>query len=239
MQFLNFTCSRPEENLALDEALLDEAERNSEPFELLRVWEPPATMVVVGTSSRVSDEVRQDVCRARGIGVFRRTSGGAAIVTGAGCLMYAVVLSYRRRPQLRMLDVAHRTVMGTMAEALARRVSGVRFQGTCDLTLDGKKFSGNSLRCRREALMYHGTLLYDFPLALIGECLKQPPRQPDYRAGRPHESFVTNLPMQRDEIVAALVEAWDAREPLPSLPQATLDELVAAKYSQSTWNLKY
>jgi lipoate-protein ligase A len=239
MRFLNFTCPRPEENLALDEALLDEAERSDEPLELLRVWEPPEPMVVVGTSSRVADEVRQDVCRERGMGVFRRASGGAAIVTGPGCLMYAVVLSYRLRPQLRMLDVAHRTVMGTMATALARHVSDVKFQGTCDLTLDGKKFSGNSLRCRREALVYHGTLLYDFPLGLIHECLKSPPRQPEYRAGRSHETFVTNLPMSREELVTALVHAWGAREPLTDVPQATMEKLVTAKYSQSTWNLKY
>ena len=36
-------------------------------------------------------------CRTRGIPVLRRTSGGAAIVAGPGCLMYAVVLELRTR----------------------------------------------------------------------------------------------------------------------------------------------
>ncbi len=35
-----------------------------------------------------------------GIPVLRRASGGAAIVIGPGCLMYALVLSYELRPSL-------------------------------------------------------------------------------------------------------------------------------------------
>ena len=45
-----------------------------------------------------------------------------------------------------------------------------------DLVLGDLKFSGNSARCRRRWLLYHGTLLYDFPLALVARCLKMPPR---------------------------------------------------------------
>ena len=37
----------PYENLALDEALLDEAERAGSPLETLRLWEPLGPMVVV------------------------------------------------------------------------------------------------------------------------------------------------------------------------------------------------
>ena len=65
-------------------------------------------MVVVGRSSQFRVEVRVDACRELGIPVLRRPSGGAAIVAGPGCLMYALVLSYQIRPQLRVLSEAHR-----------------------------------------------------------------------------------------------------------------------------------
>ena len=43
------------QNLALDEALLDEAEAAGRPSEVLRLWESPQLVAVVGRSSRVSE----------------------------------------------------------------------------------------------------------------------------------------------------------------------------------------
>jgi len=237
MRYLDLTLPTAAENLALDEALLEEAEDGNLPSETLRLWEPRQPMVVVGRSSRFHVEVRLDACRALGIPVLRRPSGGAAIVAGPGCLMYALVLSYRLRPQLRVLHQAHRWVLGTLAAALGAFVSGVECQGTSDLAIGGRKFSGNSARCRRNHLLYHGTLLYDFPLALIERCLAMPPRMPDYREGRPHEGFVTNLPLRPKTIREALVGAYAANEACDSWPERRTAQLVAEKYSLPEWQL--
>ena len=101
MQYLDLTLPTPAENVALDEALLEEAEASASPVETLRLWEPRQPLVVVGRSSRADGEVRIEVCRELGIPVLRRISGGAAVVSGPGCLMYALVLSYHLRPELR------------------------------------------------------------------------------------------------------------------------------------------
>src|SRR5688500_8323897 len=98
MKLLDLTLPSPAENLALDEALLDAAEADSTAEDVLRFWEPANYCVVVGRSSQVVVEVNLEACRRRGIPVVRRSSGGAAIVAGPGCLMYAVVLSYHRQP---------------------------------------------------------------------------------------------------------------------------------------------
>lgn len=232
MRCLDLTLSTAAENLALDEALLDEAEAAAEPTETLRLWESPRPLVVVGRSSRIDVEVRIDACRAAGIPVLRRASGGAAVVAGPGCLMYAVVLSYRRRPELRALSRAHRYVLGTLADALAPLAPGVECCGTSDLAIGGRKFSGNSARCRREHFLYHGTLLFDFPLGMIEEYLAMPPRMPDYRAGRPHEGFVANLPVKVQAIRRAIVAAWGAEEPCDDWPRDRTARLVAEKYGQ-------
>jgi lipoate-protein ligase A len=236
---LNHTCPTPEENLALDEALLDVAERSGEPREVLRLWEAPRPLAVVGRSSRVAAEINEAACRARDVPILRRSSGGAAVIAGPGCLMYALVLSYRLRPAMRLLDAAHRTVMETMVAALRPLVPAVEWQGTCDLTIGGRKFSGNSMRCRREHLLYHGTLLYDFPLELIGECLGTPPRQPEYRDHRPHTAFVTNVPVSAERLGAALIDAWQAVAPYGPLPTDLVQELVEQKYSRAEWTYKH
>jgi lipoate---protein ligase len=237
MRYLNLTLPTAAENLALDEALLEEAEAGGAQAETLRFWEAPGPMVVVGRSSCVEAEVRLDACRELGIPVLRRPSGGAAIVAGPGCLMYGVVLSYAVRPQLRALDQAHRWVLRKLAAALGSLTPGVECRGTSDLAFDGRKFSGNSARCRRGHILYHGTLLYDFPLPLIERCLTMPPRMPDYRDGRPHEGFVTNLGLRREEIEQALANAFDARELCVSWPERRTAELVAEKYGRPEWRL--
>ena len=63
-------------------------------------------MVVIGRSSRTADEVDLEYCRAEGIPVLRRCSGGAAVVVGPGCLMYSVVLAGFVLMTWRALDVA-------------------------------------------------------------------------------------------------------------------------------------
>jgi len=239
VRLLDLTLPTPAENLALDELLLERVEREEAAGEVLRLWESPRAMVVVGRATAVADEVRLPECRRRKIPVLRRISGGASIVAGPGCLMYAVVLSYARFPQLRAVDRAHRFVLQRMAAAVGSLLDAdVVPCGTSDLAVGDRKFSGNSLRCRRHGLLYHGTLLYDFPLSLIGECLKSPPRQPDYRCGRRHEQFVTNLHLTADRLRAAIVDTWQAEAPYGDWPTDQVEELVAEKYATEAWNFQ-
>jgi lipoate---protein ligase len=255
MRYLNLTLPSLAENLALDEALLDEAEAAGEPRETLRIWESPTLGVVVGRSSRIAVEVCGDACRARQIPVLRRISGGAAVVVGPGCLMYALVLSLQLRPRLRSIDQAHADVLGTIAAALRQALAvppsggidpvppkggtpaaDLAMQGTCDLAVGDKKVSGNSVRCRRDHLLYHGTLLYDFPLEMVGQLLAMPPRQPEYRNARAHEAFVMNLPLDAAAIRQALCSAWGAAEACGDWPRAETARLAAEKYSRREWN---
>lgn len=235
MRLLDWTEPRPEANLAIDEALLDALEQGTGQ-ETLRLWESPVEVVVVGRSSLVAREVNLPACRAMGVPVLRRPSGGAAVVAGPGCLMYAVVLSLDARPHLRAIDEAHRFVLGRVLAALGTLGIDARHAGTSDLALGDRKFSGNSLRVRRRSLLYHGTLLYDFPLPRIAALLAEAPRQPEYRRQRGHAEFVTNLPASRDALAAALAAAFEATTPLDEWPRAEVARLVAEKYSTAAWN---
>ena len=238
MRLLDLTLPTPEENLALDEALLDEAEAAAGPFELLRIWESPEPLVVLGRSSQARREVNIDFCRSQGIRVLRRSSGGAAVVVAPGSLMYALVLSYEFRPQLRALDEAHRFVLGKTADALEDVVPGVQHQGTSDLALCERKFSGNSVRCKRRHFLYHGTLMHALDVRLVEQCLAMPPRQPGYRQDRPHESFLTNVNAAVEQLRAALVEAWQADERTDNWPRRRVADLIAQRYGQEEWTFQ-
>lgn len=237
MRLLDLTLPTAEENIALDEALLDEAEAAGHPLETLRLWEAPSPIVVVGRSSRVDIEVNLAAARQTHTPVLRRCSGGAAIVAGPHCLMYAVVLSYERYPHLQMIDEAHRHVLGHIREGLATIGIAADMSGTSDLTLAGRKFSGNSLRCKRTHLLYHGTLLCrGYREAMVGELLGTPPRQPDYREGRTHGEFITVLPTTAESVRPAIVRGWPVEGTRDAWPIERTRDLVASRYSHAAWN---
>jgi lipoate-protein ligase A len=121
-------------------------------------------------------------------------------------------------------------------------VPGVVVDGISDLVHDGNKFSGNALRCKRDFLLYHGTLLYDFPLDLVSKCLGTPPRMPEYRENREHGRFIKNLPISRADLVIAVRDAFSVGQAeassidlITEWPQELTAELVQEKYSREDW----
>jgi lipoate-protein ligase A len=249
MQLLEVTLPEPPANLALDEAILDQAEdglkqpgqdpsQKAPAFEFLRLWSPANYFVVVGRSCRVAEEVHLDFCQQNQIPVLRRSSGGGTILAGPGCLLYSLVISYQRDPRLRMINHAHEMVISQMQQALRTIGIAADYRGQSDLTLGNLKFSGNAMRCKRHHFLYHGTLLLDFDLELMPRALKSPPRQPDYRAGRSHKEFVTNLHADAIQLRQAIVDQWNA-QPTSTWPSARTQELVQEKYGREEWNFRH
>jgi len=117
--------------------------------------------------------------------------------------------------------------------------STLRVRGHTDLTLDELKFSGNAQRRRKNFLLFHGTFLLDFNLDLIGEFLRMPSQQPDYRAGRHHGEFIMNLDLTVDAIKTALEVFWRVNAGTAHLPTKEIRKLVLEKYSTKEWNLKF
>ena len=66
--YLDATLATAPENVALDEALLVEAEERGGP-PVLRVWELDHLAVVLGASCRIGQNVKLDACRADGVGL--------------------------------------------------------------------------------------------------------------------------------------------------------------------------
>lgn len=225
--------------LALDEACLMAAEAG-EFAPSLRTWEFLEPTVVLGRSSKVDRETDRDYCDRNGIEIFRRCSGGASVVGGPGCLMYSVVLSIAEFPQAAKIDGAHEFVMGRVLLAARRQLPQVNLQGICDLTWQNQKFSGNALRITRGHVLYHGTLLYRSDLDVIARCLDFAPRQPAYRDGRDHRSFITNAPLDPDVMADDLADVFTAEAgDLPEVVLARARDLVSKRYSCEDWRYRH
>ena len=247
MKLLDLTLPSPAENLACDEALLDAAEAGAGD-EVLRFWEPREPFVVVGYANRVATEVNVAACEAHGIPVLRRCSGGGTVVQGAGCLNCTLVLRITPDGPLHNIGVANQFIMRQNRAAIQSLFPKsetrnprpeVAVRGHTDLAIGERKFSGNSQRRRKHFLLFHGTFLLNFDLALVTELLPMPSKQPDYREHRAHTEFLANLNVPAEKVKAALRQAWKAEEPLRGFSTEKISALVRDKYATREWNLKF
>ncbi len=241
MKALDLTLSSPAENLACDEALLEAAE-SGECGEVLRFWESPSHFVVVGYSNKIESEVNVATCAARQIPILRRCSGGGTVVQGPGCLNYALVLRIDDGLPTRNISSANQFIMeqnrAAIQSAIADNRSSVSIQGHTDLAIGGLKISGNSQRRRKNFLLFHGTILHHFDLTLIGELLRMPALQPDYRQGRSHSDFVTNIACKPEQLKNAFISAWNATDTSTAPPTEHIAALMLEKYSSPSWNFR-
>jgi lipoate---protein ligase len=240
MNYLELTLPTPEENLALDEALLDFAEEEYN-REILRVWEPLHPFAVLGYGNRAHQELHLARCQAENIPVLRRCSGGGTVLQGPGCLNYTLILNIRQNPRLESIAHTNRCIMQKHQAAIQHLIpSGIiEIQGHTDLALDRKKFSGNAQRRKRAFLLFHGSFLLSFDLPMIERFLQFPPKPPLYRAGRSHLEFVTNLPLPAAMLSSALKRCWSAAEILTEVPVHRVQRRIKEKYGQQNWNFKF
>ena len=239
MKYLDRTLATAQENLACDEALLDECEEGGA-NEILRFWEAREHFVVLGYSNKTQVEVNLDACRALGIPVLRRCSGGGTVLQGPGCVSYALVLRIREGSATANITEANAFIMNRNRNALNSLLDGeVLVQGHTDLTMRGLKFSGNSQRRKRRFLLFHGTFLLNLDLALVEQVLRLPGKQPSYRRDRSHKDFLTSLPLTADTVKEAMKSAWSARETVDTLPEKRIEQLVREKYAVDDWNFKF
>jgi lipoate-protein ligase A len=230
MQFLSLTLASLAANLALDEALLLEAEAGRG-GEVLRLWEALRVGVVLGAGGSIAADVRDEA----GIDLGRRCSGGGTVLVGPGCLCYTLILRLDRQSELRTIPASQRWIMERLAAMLSTSSQPLVFRGTSDLCVGERKCSGNAQRRGRHYLLHHGTLLDAFDLTLIPRHLREPGRQPDYRQQRCHLDFVTNLGRGREELSQRLRRGWQADQPLAAPPLEQVEALVRTKYATPEW----
>lgn len=231
---LEQTLSALDENLALDEALLMAAEAG-DGGEVLRFWEWPSAAVVLGAGGSIEIDVNEVACRADGVPLHRRASGGGTVLLGPGCLLFSLVLSYDGAAELRDVNASYRWVLGKVGNAL-RPVAAAEHVGISDLAVAGRKVSGNAQQRKARNVLHHGTLLYAFDVAKVGRYLKSPERAPAYRGNRDHEAFVTNLPEDAGRLKELVALAFGAQVGAVS-PTAIerVPALINEKYGKEEW----
>jgi len=131
---------------------------------------------------------------------------------------------------------------------ISNAVSALGFKvertGRNDLTIGGRKFSGNAFRVMKHAALHHGTILVDTNLSMMARYLNVSPEKLKSKGVKSAPSRVLNLREQRpvtlDAVRAALLDAFSAAyvraepEPVEDEEYPELPELTK-KYADWQW----
>ncbi len=238
MKYLDLAFSDPATNLACDEALLDHCESN-DAGEVLRLWEPTDYFVVIGYSNKVAAEVNVPGCEAKKIPIYRRFSGGGAVLQGPGCLNYSVALK-NEHINFHSIAESFKPVLERHQRCFAELlVEPVQIEGISDLAIAERKFSGKSQHRKRRYTLFHGTFLLNLDFSMIEATLRMPSKEPRYRSHRPHGEFVKNLLLDGESVRFHLKKEWAAVERFTCLSESGIHRAVLDRYSQRQWNFKF
>lgn len=164
----------------------------SAPPPVIRVEVVRETVVVASRARARDGDVHVERCRADGVAIVARPSGGGAVVLAPGAVAASALIAGEAAPSFP--DRYFRLFGDAVAAALADvGVAGVTMRGISDLCLGDRKIAGSSLRLWRGRVLYQISVLVDMDLTLIDRYLATPTRMPAYRRGRPHAQFVTSL----------------------------------------------
>jgi len=222
-------------NLAVEEYLLDRVERNQA---ILYLWQNQNT-VVIGKNQNPWRECRTELLEKEGGKLARRLSGGGAVFHDIGNLNFTFLVNRENYDLERQVTVILKAVnrVGIKAEMTGRN----------DLTVDGRKFSGNAFCFRKSNAYHHGTILVSADMEKLSRYLQVSEEKIRSKGVESVRSRVVNLSEYKadlsiDDMARAVMEAFaevyggkpDVIEGVEGFEQNVLHELYK-KYSSWEW----
>lgn len=162
MKYILSNSFNPYFNLALEEYIFKTVGMEED---FIILWQNENT-IVIGRHQNTIEEINSDFVRENNINVVRRITGGGAVYHDLGNLNFSFITGYDKN---NMIDYKKYTI--PVINALKKLGVNAELSGRNDLTIDGKKFSGNAQSMNKGRILHHGTLLFDSNLDIIGKVL--------------------------------------------------------------------
>lgn len=131
------------------------------------IWQVEPT-VIIGRHQLLESEVHLDFCRANGINICRRKSGGGAVLADMNNVMFSYITSSD--------DVTTTFSTYTSMVAASLRALGLQASDNSrnDILIGDRKVSGNSFFHLPGRSIVHGTMLYDYDQRMMAGALTPP-----------------------------------------------------------------
>ena len=154
--------------IAFDQAMIDARKSGAIPDTIRFLRFPPTALV--GRHQALSREIRVEHCRANGVGIARRITGGGAIYFDEGQLGWELVFN-RATLGIASLSELARVICEAAAAGLRTLGIDARYRPRNDIEVDGRKLSGTGGFFDDDTLFYQGTVLVDLDPARMTAAL--------------------------------------------------------------------
>lgn len=200
--------------------------------------------VIVGKHQNTIAEINIDFIKKKNIPVVRRLSGGGAVFHDLGNLNFTFIKTKKAGEPGHDFRKFTEPILGV----LLKLGVNARFEGRNDLTIEGKKFSGNAMAVHGNRVLHHGTLLFSSVMADLSGALKVDPLKFKDKAVKSVKSRVTNIsehlqqPLTilefKDMVMQYVMETNAEAAPysLTDSDNERIEKLTAGKYSSWEWN---
>lgn len=179
--------------------------------------------IIVGKHQNTLAEINVDYVKEHDIKVVRRLSGGGAVYHDLGNLNFSFT-----RTGIDGEMVNFRKYTQPLLEVLRELGVNAEFEGRNDLTIDGKKFSGNAEHVFKNKVLHHGTLLFSSEMKNVSEALRINPLKYADKAVKSIPKRVTNI----SEHLAKKVSLEEFTELVMKHIISTHDDCVLYEFSE-------
>jgi lipoate-protein ligase A len=199
-----------------------------------------SSSVIVGKNQNTFAEVNRTFLEENHIPVVRRMTGGGAVYHDLGNVNYSLILN-ERHPGSDSFSRFARPVVN----ALCTLGAAAEFSGRNDILVDGRKVSGSAQCCVGQRTLFHGTLLFDTDMSMLGQVLTPGKIKMESKGVKSVRSRVANLKeflpcVSVEEFIEQLQKALSgfggSPEPLPGEWCARAEQLADERYRQWSWN---
>jgi lipoate---protein ligase len=202
--------------------------------------------IIVGKHQNTLAEINLDYVKEKNVKVVRRLSGGGTVFHDLGNLNFTFIMN---GGEGHLVDF--RKYTKPILEVMSKLGIDARFEGRNDLTIEGKKFSGNAEHVFKNRVLHHGTLLFSSEISDLQNALKVNPHKYQDKSVKSVRSRVTNISEHLKEKISVL-EFRDriTNHIMEVYPESTeyhfsqddmdsIQKLVDKKFSTWEWNYGY
>ena len=228
----------PRYNLALEQFVFNSLDRSHSYFML---WQNHNS-IIVGKHQNTMAEINAAFVNEHKISVIRRLSGGGAVYHDLGNLNFTFITDAGINNAVNFIDFCLPVQKALVSFGVPAEISGRN-----DMTVEGKKISGNAQYVKQGRVMHHGTLLYDSDLEALSKALNVDAGKIESKGIKSIKSRVANIrPYMKTDMPVGefwialkkhLFAAFDMKEyKMSAGEEAEIEKIKENIYSQWSWN---